>query len=500
MTRSSSTPPTQDLRAWLRSLRPRAAPGTLDAIEVSTPPTEHLRVIGEFTPRRLAGVVIPESVESLRALMLAAATVSPSPSLYPISAGCNWGAGSRLPVRPGGALLDLSRLTTIRSLDLQAGIALVEPGVTQGQLAAALRDTDWMLNVTGSSSTSSVIGNLLERGIGFVRPRLDDLRALEVLTSEGQTLRTGSWRQGGAPGHQFHNRGGVGPGLSELFLQSNLGIVTAAAIALLRRPERTILLRAHVDLPQLDAALPSIRALLDQRALSTVGKLINGPMLASYGLPHRDDGMLFFAATTGPDELAWAGARHAQRTFAALGIDATLVADDDPEARSEPMAQRLLAIYGGEPQDRTVHELTGSESLDPDRDAKVGWIVYVPAVPCDAGSILAALRLSEEVAEAHGLRASATFNLLDRSGAETLIAMTFPRHDKGAVERAHAALDALHRRFRSAGFALHRSDIDHQRPEDLYDDPARLDLLRRLKEVLDPSGRLSPGRYGLGAP
>ncbi len=54
--------------------------------------------------------------------------------LHPISRGRNWGMGSRLPPRDGTAILDLSGLDRIREINVGGRYAVVEPGVTQGQL------------------------------------------------------------------------------------------------------------------------------------------------------------------------------------------------------------------------------------------------------------------------------------------------------------------------------------------------------------------------------
>src|SRR5262249_30226805 len=59
-------------------------------------------------------------------------------ALYPISRGRNWGWGEACPVTPGQAILDLAGLDRILEINAELGYAIVEPGVTQGQLAAAL--------------------------------------------------------------------------------------------------------------------------------------------------------------------------------------------------------------------------------------------------------------------------------------------------------------------------------------------------------------------------
>jgi 4-cresol dehydrogenase (hydroxylating) len=77
----------------------------------------------------------------------------------------NWSLGSRLPHRDGGALLDLRALNRIRDVNVAQHYAIIEPGVAQRQLVDQLRadGLPLVLNVTGSSPESGVVGNVLER-------------------------------------------------------------------------------------------------------------------------------------------------------------------------------------------------------------------------------------------------------------------------------------------------------------------------------------------------
>lgn len=61
--------------------------------------------------------------------------------LYPISRGKNWGFGDACPPTAGQAVLDLSAMDRIVTVDEELGYAVVEPGVTQDQLADHLRAT-----------------------------------------------------------------------------------------------------------------------------------------------------------------------------------------------------------------------------------------------------------------------------------------------------------------------------------------------------------------------
>src|SRR5262249_62028877 len=60
--------------------------------------------------------------------------------LYAVSSGKNWGYGSRVPAFDGSVVLDLGRLNRIIELDEELAYVVVEPGVSQRQLHAYLRE------------------------------------------------------------------------------------------------------------------------------------------------------------------------------------------------------------------------------------------------------------------------------------------------------------------------------------------------------------------------
>ncbi len=95
-------------------------------------------------------------------------------AIYPISTGRNWGYGTSLPAQDDCVILDLSRLQKIHHFDAELGVVTLEPGVTQGMLAAYLYagNHPFMVPVTGAGPQCSLVGNALERGYG-ITPHTD---------------------------------------------------------------------------------------------------------------------------------------------------------------------------------------------------------------------------------------------------------------------------------------------------------------------------------------
>src|ERR1700677_1318176 len=141
--------------------------------------------------------------------------------LWPVSRGCNWGYGSQLPARSGSVVLDLGGLDAIGDLDRDSLSVRIEPGVTQASLFEHLRRhaPDLAFNVTGSGAGTSVLGNALERGIGYGGEKDQDLYALEVLLPDGSLV-------GPAEGRNHRSRSHpAGLSTDALFFQTNFGIV-----------------------------------------------------------------------------------------------------------------------------------------------------------------------------------------------------------------------------------------------------------------------------------
>lgn len=89
--------------------------------------------------------------------------------IWTISTGRNFGYGSAAPHHRGQVVLDLKKMNKIIHVDPELCTALVEPGVTYGQLYDYLQENNLplMLSFSAPSAIAGPLGNTMDRGVGY---------------------------------------------------------------------------------------------------------------------------------------------------------------------------------------------------------------------------------------------------------------------------------------------------------------------------------------------
>lgn len=465
-------------------------------------------------------------------------------TLYPFSRGRNWGLGSRLPARDGSVLVDLSRMNRIREVNADLGYAVVEPGVTQRQLHAFLveRHLPLALNVIGSALDSSLLGNALERGIGYFATRAGSLSGLEVVLGNGTLLKTGFAHYATAQTAHVYKHG-IGPGLDGLFYQSNFGIVCSAGIELVRRHglHRSAILRIQhaSQLPDLVDAVADLRRREVLRMVVHIGDRSRtfctlAPLVyEQMGSDRTREGAerLLEREGFGPWSAVagWSGTRAEVRAVekevvrVMRGKAEVMFLDDQrlaragrllhalrflPGARRKGMILKAMApVYGlsrGIPTDAALKSVywasglmapEGVDPLDPDQ-SECGQLYFLPMLPLSGAVATEAVSMVQREVESHRLVAPMTLNMLDDRCLEIVLSLAFRRDRSEEMERAHHCLARLEDQFMARGWPPYRVGLQSLGRMVRAGDPF-WETARTIKRALDPNGVIAPGRYSL---
>jgi 4-cresol dehydrogenase (hydroxylating) len=471
--------------------------------------------------------------------------------LYPVSTGMNWGYGSRSPVRAGCELMLLQRMNRIRNADKiceTMPVALIEPGVTQADLHALLvkQGDKLAFNVTGSSPATSILGNALDRGVGYNGPRSADLFGLEVVTGTGEVIHTGFRTLGDESPLSTTHSYGVGPSMEGLFFQGSFGIVTSACLRLQVRPECaqvvSIELRAATDLARF---IDTMAALKREGWISSVAHIGNRarahatlhagfadylvrhcgwpadaaraavPAMVARMAPHAWTGFGAVSGSRASVRAALAQIRRRlapiarMRSFSTAGLGALQRLAHGlrwlppmlPVAAALHAIDPLHGLARGVPTDMALRALLWDQGVDaganPDTVDACGLLYIAPALPMDGQLVADALERLEAVASGFDHRLYVTANVETATSMVAVGNLLFDRRSRAETDRAHACADALLEEIHRLGLEVYRARADMM-ARVTGRNPAHWATLAKLRAALDPDGVIAPGRYGIG--
>lgn len=452
-------------------------------------------------------ILCPTSTMQIPAVMrVAAAHRIP---LYPISRGKNWGWGDACPPTEGQVVLDLSALDRIVEVNEELGYAVVQPGVTQGQLVDALArvNSGWWLDCTAAGPHTSILGNILERG-STREQRFDLVSGLEVVLADSTVVRTG---YGHYPGSRVTHvaRWGIGPALDGLFSQSNLGIVTELGFWLQPKPAYAVI--GYYTVPDdaletiVDALRPfRIRGVISGQPLFLVpgGQQWFGIVTLQGNVravtAHREE---LEAALVPPGKIAFPPPEAADdptaraATLAGLGLPALPFFDDllrrsDPLAGSALSPQGVLMFVGGPDIQHPTELATSTDPLD----HNYGFYFLWPTCPAVGREVRGLLDVVRPLLAAHGFPPLLTLRFVTGRAIVLVVRVVFDRKREERRDAARACHDAILDATIATGYPPARVGLDGMD----HLDPAGTTywhLVRHLKQALDPHQILAPGRY-----
>jgi 4-cresol dehydrogenase (hydroxylating) flavoprotein subunit len=464
--------------------------------------------------------------------------------LYPISCGKNWGYGSRVPVRDGCVIIELSRLNRIVDYNEKMAYVTVEPGVTFSQLFLFLeaQKSNLFMSVTGTTTDASLIGNVLERGIGKgpYGDRIGNVSGFEVVLPTGDCIHTGFGRFGNAKTTEV-SRCGVGPYIDGIFTQSNLGIVTKMTLWLTPLPKHFQTFYYSIKKEeQLEPLIETLRELRLDGTIRTPFLIANDyrrlsllqqyPWKEAQGqTPLAQDLMKRLKIARKLDSI-WAGEGALYCSSKAQG----LAQRELLEERLKDLVDHLFFIDEDNLRLAILLQLTsiGTTKLDlttrigtayhrsgfigfprkrglamaywrksqpiparPDLDKDRCGIVWLsPAVPFDGEQVRVVVNLIQETCLAYQFEPNIGLNCATDRSIDVTGAIIYDRATASEDERALKCYDEMLQKMTTAGYLPYRLGIHSM--ESLpppIDDYGK--FISTLKRALDPNDILAPGRY-----
>ncbi|MBE9234127.1 FAD-binding oxidoreductase [Cuspidothrix issatschenkoi LEGE 03284] len=433
--------------------------------------------------------------------------------IYPISCGKNWGLGSRVPVADNCVVMDLGRLNQIIDYNEKFAYITVEPGVTFQQVYEYLLDikSNLFLSVIGGSPHASLIGNALERGdgIGPNGDRVKSICAFEVVLPTGEVIHTGFGRFTHAKTTSL-SPWGVGPSLDGIFTQSNLGIVTQMTVWLTPIPKYyqsfSCLIKDHHSL---EKVIDIIQQLMLQGVIQE--NCFNFwncyKVLAREGrYPWQMLGgktPLSLQELKGVEPWVATGDLYCTSQEQAISLQKIIEA-----ALTEDIAQIVFThqehnepfnLTLGVPSDINTKstywrkKIKVPNHIDPDRDA-CGVIWLCPLFPFDGQQLVTALNTIESIIKSSGFEPNIAINCSTSRSIKMFIAIMYDRLELGQDQKAMECHNQLLEFLMNSGYIPYRLGIQSMSCLSTSDDNYN-QLLKNIKQELDPNNILAPGRY-----
>ena len=391
--------------------------------------------------------------------------------------------GGQTPFRGGNeVVLSVGRLDRIREVDVSTNAIVAEAGVVLARLQQAAEDAGRLFPLSlGAEGSCQVGGNLATNAGGTAVLAYGNMReltlGLEVVLADGRI-----WN-----GLKRLRKDNTGYSLKDLFVGSEgtLGVITAAALKMFARPAATATALVAITDPA------SAVALLHRLQAAGAGTLTSCELLPRIGLDfvyrHRPDERdpladrapwyVLVELSSGQDE---AGLQSSLETALAGAIEAGV-------ARDAVMAQSLVQAASFWRLRHLVVEVQRDEggSIKHDVSVPVARIPEFIETACRA--VVELVPGARPVPFGHIGDGNIHFNVSQPTGMETETYLD--RWDEmnalvhAIVTDMHGSISAEHGIGRIKRDALAESA-----------DPVGLDVMRAIKNTLDPKGILNPGK------
>ncbi|MCL1124529.1 FAD-binding oxidoreductase [Shewanella surugensis] len=463
-------------------------------------------------------------------------------AFYAISTGKNWGYGKATPIGDDNLIIDLSQMKEIHHYDAELGVVEVGPGVTQGQLARFLENTPWMIDCTGAGPATSIIGNVLERGFGHgaqgYRSRHFTITEYILANGEKKSLDT-------TP--RYVGRAGHSAGLTEIFTQNNLAVVTKIRFELSLKQKQS--LRCLVRLKKvgdIGAYINIMRQLKAENTLDTLPHIGNnyrmlsmvsqfdfskwdpqqGPLNSELTQLEKQHQIMPWTAAfivSGAPQVAKAKAKRIKVALNAIADvkivslstlkkvnhylqQATTLLKFSPRLNhfQQQISQftRAMIMFEGNPDPMALkgcywrnQSQAYEESNDP-IESQCGFYWIAPALPMLSDEINSCMQQSEQLFQEFGFEFGVTLTSVTAHMCQAIISLYYDIDNANEQQRAKALIRQLRQLYKQNNWQCYRRAVDEM-PFPLAEEHNKdaLELKHLIKQTLDPYNLINPGRY-----
>jgi glycolate oxidase subunit GlcD len=377
----------------------------------------------------------------------------------------------------GGIVLDLSKMNKIREINREDGYAVVEPGVILAQFNAALAPTHFYPPDPSSGVLASIGGTVAtnasgERAVKYGGTK-DWILGLEVVLADGRVLRTGTTVPKSSSGFD----------LTHVFLGSEgaLGVVTEVTAKIEPMPEYVAF--TTIRFANLEDAGDTVTEILTQgiplAKCEVLDRVSLGVVKEVMGLDIPDEvGCMLFIQVDGQTDLVKEQIeqiREIADKHNQIGMQWT----DDAQEMAKIWAARSGLVAA-------LSKVVRGERLIP--------LVEDFGVP--VSNIPAVIKGIQEVGDKHGFRIASFGHVGDGNiHAVLLLDARKPEHWQKGKEIAQDFID-LTLRLGGTLTAEHGTGMAKScfMVQELG---TGQEVMRSIKQALDPNGILNPGKMGL---
>ncbi|MGV9197934.1 MAG: FAD-binding oxidoreductase [Promethearchaeia archaeon] len=420
---------------------------------------------GASLPRDVDIVVLPYNTEEIQDI-LKLANQEKIP-VIPMGAGLTL-SGLTIPIN-GGIVLDLKRLNKIIKIDESSRYALIEPGVSAGQLLAYLNQNFPELQppIPDAPPSVTIAGNALIHGSGYLSHKYGNhgemINGLEVVLPNGQICKLGSC----AISDSWFTRGPI-PDMIGLFISSfgTMGVVTKLAIRLYPKPKmREIAFALMKD----ESHIPDLINKITYTDLAEdilIGKQDKPQWMKGY--------CCFITYITGDKEKVIGGKiKKLKRIYRKNG------------ARYMKAPDRLRDIFLEKPQ-------FAARAAD---FRKGGGFEYVGSfVPIE--KIPGAIRKASQISEDHNIVPTLVCRIIGKAH-NVMFAATyaFNRADPEDMKNARSALHETNKMVLDLGGIPWKTELAGQKEVIKHMDSGYKQLFHMIRKSIDPNRIMNPGNW-----